>query len=385
MTRDVDFELAELIASGEGRTVEFRRSLTKDVGRTFCAFANAGGGTALLGVSDAGKVLGVADHNRLEARVLSTARSTDPPIGVGVESVGDVLRVVVPPQKRKPYSFGGRFFVRDGASSRQMSNAEIEELFYAAGRLHFDRKPCPDFSLDNDLDDETWARFSRRAKIPESNGSDGRVPEPRPAGQRRPDDARRGVAPGPRRPQVHDFRACVLRAVHGHREGAHPRPARLPWRRAGDGRSRRGVDPDERSTSSSSSGTCGGRDGPSCRKGRFARRSRTPWRIATTARPRTCRSTSSRTHRDRQPRRAAGGNEGGGSRRQEHAPESPAVRHAVPDGRGRKHRLWHQADPRPLPGARRGGAGHRGVRALGDGDVSETGTARQRTGCPRNR
>lgn len=58
--------------------------------------------------------------------------------------------------------------MRDGASSRQLSSAEVEDLFYAAGRLHFDRKPCPDFSIENDLDDETWARFSRRAKIPET-------------------------------------------------------------------------------------------------------------------------------------------------------------------------------------------------------------------------
>ena len=164
MTRDA---ISDLIAGGEGATVEFKRSLAQDVGRQLCAFANAGGGTVLLGVTDAGKVVGVADHNRLKARVLSTARSADPPIEVEVESAGEVLRVAVPPQKRKPYSFGGRFFVRDGACSRQLSSAEIEALFYAAGRLHFDRKPCPDFSIEADLDDETWTRFSRRAKIPE--------------------------------------------------------------------------------------------------------------------------------------------------------------------------------------------------------------------------
>ena len=165
MTRDA---ISNLIAGGEGATVEFKRSLAQDVGRQLCAFANAGGGTVLLGVTDAGEVVGVADHNRLKARVLSTARSADPPIEVEVESAGEVLRVAVPPQKRKPYSFGGRFFVRDGASSRQLSSAEIEDLFYAAGRLHVDKKPCPDFSIEDDLDDETWARFSRRAKIPET-------------------------------------------------------------------------------------------------------------------------------------------------------------------------------------------------------------------------
>ena len=46
----------------------------------------------------------------------SIARSAEPPIGVEVESMGDVLCVSVPAQRGKPYSFGGRFFVREGAS-----------------------------------------------------------------------------------------------------------------------------------------------------------------------------------------------------------------------------------------------------------------------------
>ena len=130
MTRDA---ISDLIACGEGPTVEFKRSLTKDGGRELCAFANADGGTILIGVSDAGEIVGVANHNRVKSRVQSTARSADPPIELEVESVGRVLRVVVPPQKRKPYSFGGRFFMRIGANSQQMSNAAVEDLFYAVG------------------------------------------------------------------------------------------------------------------------------------------------------------------------------------------------------------------------------------------------------------
>lgn len=160
--------LTDLIAGGEGVAMESSRSLTKDIGRELCAFANASGGTVLIGVTDRGEIVSVADHNRLKSRVQSTARSADPPIDVEIDSVGEILRVVVPSQKRKPYSFGGRFFMRDGASSQQMSNAEVEELFYAAGRLHFDRKPCADFSIEDDLDEETWKRFSGRAKIPEA-------------------------------------------------------------------------------------------------------------------------------------------------------------------------------------------------------------------------
>ena len=158
--------LSDLIARGEGSTTEFKQAMSSGLGREICAFANATGGVILLGVSDVGEIVGVADHNQLKSRVQSTARSADPPISVEVESVGEVLCVVVPRQERKPYSFGGRFFIRDGASSQQMSNEEVENLFYAVGRLHFDKKPCGTFSMESDLDDETWARFSERAKVP---------------------------------------------------------------------------------------------------------------------------------------------------------------------------------------------------------------------------
>ena len=143
MTQDA---ISALIARSEGPTVEFKRSLTQGHWPELCAFANADGGTILIGVTDAGEIVGVANHDRLKSRLQSTACSAEPPIEMEVESLDRVLRVVVQPQKRKPYSFGGRFFMRIGANSQQMSNAEVEDLFYAVGRLHFDGKPCVDFS-----------------------------------------------------------------------------------------------------------------------------------------------------------------------------------------------------------------------------------------------
>ena len=154
--------ISDLIAKGEGPTVEFKRSLTKDVGWELCAFANAGGGTILIGISDTDEIVGVANHNRLKSRLQSTARSAEPPIELEVESVGRVLRVDVPPQKRKPDSFGGRFFMRVGANSQQMSNAEVEDLFYAVGRLHFDGKPCTNFSMSSRIESKSSVRVGCR-------------------------------------------------------------------------------------------------------------------------------------------------------------------------------------------------------------------------------
>lgn len=83
--------LSDLVALGEGFTIEFKRSLSSDLGREICAFANATGGVILLGVDDDGTVCGVEANNRMKSRVQSIARSADPPISVEVESMGDAL------------------------------------------------------------------------------------------------------------------------------------------------------------------------------------------------------------------------------------------------------------------------------------------------------
>ena len=96
--------LANLIALGEGFTVEFKRAGTSHLGREICAFANSTGGTVLLGVGDDGKVHGVADHNRLKSEIQAVARSAEPPIAVDIESVDQVLAITVPSQRSKPLS-----------------------------------------------------------------------------------------------------------------------------------------------------------------------------------------------------------------------------------------------------------------------------------------
>ena len=61
----------------------------------------------------------------------------------------------VPAQQSKPYSFGGKFFIREGASSQQMSREEIREFFFKEGP-HPDstKHACREvFDLERDLTD----------------------------------------------------------------------------------------------------------------------------------------------------------------------------------------------------------------------------------------
>jgi ATP-dependent DNA helicase RecG len=131
-------KLHNLIALGEGFSTEFKRSGTSNLGRELCASANAMGGTVLIGVSDKGEVVGVRDVNRLKSEVQSLARSIDPPLVVDVELVDQVLVVDVPAQNSKPYSFAGKFYIREGSSSQQLTRNEIREFFFKEGVIHFD-------------------------------------------------------------------------------------------------------------------------------------------------------------------------------------------------------------------------------------------------------
>ena len=157
--------LLDLIALGEGFTSEFKQSVSGQLGREICAFANATGGVILIGVDDAAQIVGVSDHNRLKSQVQNIARSADPPVAVEVESAGDVLWVSVPEQHSKPYSYAGRFYVREGASSQQMSRDEIREFFFKEGLVRMDESPCRSFDPNIEITPERWSRFASRVGI----------------------------------------------------------------------------------------------------------------------------------------------------------------------------------------------------------------------------
>jgi len=157
--------LTDLISLGEGFTTEFKRSLPSELGREICAFANATGGVILIGVDDGGTVVGVQDHNRLKSQVQSVARSADPPVAVEVESEGEVLRVTVPEQHGKPYSFRGRFYIREGATCQQLSRDEIRDFFFKEGLIRLDETPCNAFDPSVEITPARWAEFAQRAGI----------------------------------------------------------------------------------------------------------------------------------------------------------------------------------------------------------------------------
>lgn len=125
--------LRELIATGEGETLEFKKRTTHPtrISRTLASLANARGGRVLVGVEDNGRIVGVRDAEE-EIYLLRQAAEhyVDPPLPLCIEELEaeerTVLIVSVAESPRKPHRAlvgddDWRGYVRVGAESVQTS------------------------------------------------------------------------------------------------------------------------------------------------------------------------------------------------------------------------------------------------------------------------
>lgn len=138
-----------LISEGEGLTVEFKERYTRRIDEDIVAFANARGGTILLGVRDDGTVAGERLTNDLKAKINSLARNCKPAIAVDFSEVGEVVAIVVPEGVEKPYSCGSGFYRRLNATTQKMSPDELRIMFAENEPLPFEEKTVRGFTFDD--------------------------------------------------------------------------------------------------------------------------------------------------------------------------------------------------------------------------------------------
>jgi ATP-dependent DNA helicase RecG len=168
----------------ERETVELKSSLSliNEIVEAVSAFSNTEGGKIIVGVSNAGKVLGVEiGKGTIENLANTIAQNTEPKIQpkIRVETVGKKKIIIVEVREsldRLVLAFG-RPFKRVGKSSPKMSKDEYERLILEKHRdkLQFDGDICQGAKL-KDIDNKkvrTYLRLreknrkvSARIKIP---------------------------------------------------------------------------------------------------------------------------------------------------------------------------------------------------------------------------
>lgn len=153
-----------LIREGEGLTVEFKEKYTSRIDEDIVAFANARGGTLLLGVRDDGTVVGEHLTNDLKAKINSLARNCKPSISVEMEQVGDVVAVVVQEGAEKPYSCSSGYYRRLDGNTQKVSHDELRIMFAENEPLPFEEKTVKGFTFD-DVSKAKIRAFTKEAGI----------------------------------------------------------------------------------------------------------------------------------------------------------------------------------------------------------------------------
>lgn len=127
-------EVQQLIKQPESSELEFKARVNLPVLlQTICAFANGGGGSLLIGVSDTKQVLGVPDASAVREKLLQQLQNQlSPPPNASVivtELEGkQLLLLEVAPGRDRPYISQNTIYVRRGGTTAKASPAEIVQL-----------------------------------------------------------------------------------------------------------------------------------------------------------------------------------------------------------------------------------------------------------------
>jgi len=144
----VSTNINELIRIGESLTLEYKSSFDRKSIETLVAFANANGGTVLVGVADNGAVLGVSLGKETLNKWLGQVKSsTSPSIIPDIETFDidgrTVVVIHVSEYPVKPISTRGKYFKRIASSNHQLSLNEITDLYMQSLQLSRDAYEAP--------------------------------------------------------------------------------------------------------------------------------------------------------------------------------------------------------------------------------------------------
>ena len=148
----------------ETQHIEWKESWRDEYLKWISGFANAEGGVLVIGKNDAGKVVGVADAEKLLVDLPNKVRDT---LGIMVavnlvEVRGkEVIEIHVDPYP-SPISYKGEYHYRSGSTKQELKGAALERFLLKKRGRHWDAVPEPGLSADA-LSAGAFALFVQKA------------------------------------------------------------------------------------------------------------------------------------------------------------------------------------------------------------------------------
>lgn len=151
-------DVKSIVASGESEEVEFKKTTgeLEAAARTICAMLNGYGGVVLLGVGDAGNIMGQEISAHTRTKIANTLRRIEPyvllrPDEAPLDDARSVIVVSVPGSESGPYTYDGRPYVREGPTTRRMPQERYEQLLKERmhSRQRWELMPAQEFDLED--------------------------------------------------------------------------------------------------------------------------------------------------------------------------------------------------------------------------------------------
>ncbi|MCD6181737.1 MAG: putative DNA binding domain-containing protein [Candidatus Cloacimonetes bacterium] len=160
-----DNEFDYILQNGESYLVEFKEKINNLLSREITAFANASGGRIFIGVTDSGEPKGIEITNKLRSQIQDIANNCQPAVQIKLEEFNNILIIIIPEGKEKPYQCSDGFYVRMGANARKMKRDQIIDFLQFEGQLSFEEQFHKKFDFERDYSPSKLSGFLKFAGI----------------------------------------------------------------------------------------------------------------------------------------------------------------------------------------------------------------------------
>ena len=148
----------------ESQIIEYKSSWRDEYLKWICGFANAQGGKLYIGVDDDGKVVGVANIEKLLEDIpnkIQTCLGLVAKIDKREKGGLDYIEIAVDPSSY-PVNYHGEFHYRSGTTKQQLTGIALSEFIMKKTGVRWEDVVVENISVD-DLDAESFKIFRREA------------------------------------------------------------------------------------------------------------------------------------------------------------------------------------------------------------------------------
>jgi len=147
----------------ETQNIEYKSIWKDEYLRWICGFANAQGGTLIIGKDDDGKIVGIKNAKKLLEDLpnkITTILGIVTDVNLHETTQGDYIEIIVEPQPN-PVNYKGEYHFRSGSTKQELKGAALDKFLLNKQGKHWDSVTIPNVSVA-DLKQETFDFFRKK-------------------------------------------------------------------------------------------------------------------------------------------------------------------------------------------------------------------------------